>query len=161
MQLANLDVVTSWLADVRVGSGFFVTCRENTAMLAEADHVHRRLKMLRHRKLQEAQDTIMVLCCTMYICESSYVSHYLHMYKHSWISNASCVYIATASLLSLLSSVSSLLGASCNVRRDCSVLHLSPGPCWGGLVSTAVTEKEGWLSHVDVKALCVQSWTTE
>ena len=73
MQLANLDVVTSWLADVRVGSGFFVTCRENTAMLAEADHVHRRLKMLRHRKLQEAQDTIMVLCCTMYICGSSYV----------------------------------------------------------------------------------------
>lgn len=59
-KLANLDVVASWLADLRVGSGFFVTCRENAAMLAETDYVRRKLNMLRQRKLQEAQDMLMV-----------------------------------------------------------------------------------------------------
>lgn len=37
-------------------------CRKKATMLAEADYVHRRLKMLRQKKIQEAEDLLRVFC---------------------------------------------------------------------------------------------------
>lgn len=86
-------------------------------MLAEADYVRRRLKILRQKKIQEAEDLLRVFC--LYVCVAAI----------TWIDAVVESHVHVTVHTTPFASSSTLIGASYHVGRHCTVLYLPPGPC--------------------------------